>query len=182
MTITELHPIPATDTPLNAITAATARAVEADPANAAVVFKASATGGADDGVASEIDLRSFRVRVDEPPTLGGANSAANPVEYYLAALLSCQVVTYRFWAARLGIEIGDLSLAAEGDLDVRGFFGLDESVRPGFGAVRVTVEISGPASDDDYRRLRDAVEQHCPVQDLTVNPTPVSTELRIVRD
>lgn len=179
MTTTELISIPDTDGKFNAIASATADAVAAKASNAEVIFRASAVAGT--GVSSEITLRSFSVSVDEPPTLGGDDTAANPVEYYLAALLSCQVVTYRFWAERLGIAVDDLTLTAEGDLDVRGFFGLDADVRPGFTAVRVAVEISGPASDADYRRLQEVVEQHCPVQDLTVNSTPVTTELRITR-
>lgn len=179
MTTSELISIPDTDTPLNAIASATSDAVAAKASNAQVVFSASAVAG--DGVSSDIAIRSFNVAVDEPPTLGGADTAPNPVEYYLAALLSCQVVTYRFWAERLGVTFDDLKLSAEGDLDVRGFFGLDTDVRPGFTAVRVTVDITGQASDDDYRRLQEVVEQHCPIQDLTVNPTPVTTELRVTR-
>ncbi|MFC3243331.1 OsmC family protein [Gordonia humi] len=169
--------MPDSGTALNTIAAQTARAVEAKPANAAVVFTASATGG--EGVSSAIDLRSFSVNVDEPPTLGGGDSAPNPVEYYLAALLSCQVVTYRFWAERLGLEITKLSLTGEGDLDVRGFFGLDDGVRAGFTEVRVTVDIEGPESPERYRELQEVVDAHCPVHDLTTNPTPVVTSLQV---
>ncbi len=179
MTTTDLIDIPAptADTPLNAIAAATDDAVRADPKNAAVVFAADAS--ATTGVASEISARQFSITVDEPAALGGADAAANPVEYYLAALLSCQVVTYRFWAQRLGIQVDAIKLHAEGDLDVRGFFGLDDAVRPGFTQVRVVAEISGPEDADRYEALQEFVEAHCPVLDLTVNPTQVVSELRI---
>ncbi|WP_280233029.1 OsmC family protein [Nocardia cyriacigeorgica] len=166
-----------TATPLNDITAATTAAVAEDPRNAQVVFRASATPQG--RVASAITLRSHTLVVDEPPTLGGADTAANPVEVYLAALLSCQVVTYRFWAQRLGIAIDELRLTAEGDLDVRGFFGLDDSVRPGFQEVRVTVRVSGPETDQRYTELQQAVEAHCPVLDLTTGNTPVHSTLEI---
>ena len=63
--------------------------------------------------------------------LAGGDGHANPVEYALAALASCQAITYRFWAAKLGIELDGLEVAAEGDLDLHGFFGLDAGVRPG---------------------------------------------------
>ncbi|MBF6371014.1 OsmC family peroxiredoxin, partial [Nocardia puris] len=69
---------------LGAVIAANRDAVESDPAKAAVVFRAEAT--AHDAVASSVVLRNFRVEVDEPPALGGADTAANPVEYYLASL------------------------------------------------------------------------------------------------
>lgn len=172
-------PIATAETPLNAITAATADAVRANVNNAGVVFAADAV--ATDGVASDISLRQFSLTVDEPPTLGGGDTAPNPVEVYLASLLSCQVVTYRFWAQRLGIQVDSIQLHAEGDLDVRGFFGLDDEVRPGFTEVRVVVDVTGPESEQRYRELQDAVEAHCPVLDLTANPTPVVSELRVGR-
>jgi uncharacterized OsmC-like protein len=99
------------------------------------------------------------------------------VETALAGLLSCQVVSYRFWAAKLNIPLDDVRIETEGDLDVRGFLGLRDGVRPGLGAVRVKVRLTGSGSPEQYEQLRVAVDQHCPVLDLFANPTPVSTEL-----
>lgn len=162
---------------LAAIIDATEQAVARKPANARVVFSASARP---EGVVGSVTTaRGHTLAVDEPPTLGGSDTAINPVETYLAALLSCQVVTYRFYADKLGIELDELALSAEGDLDVRGFFGIDDAVRPGFTEVRVTVDISGPESQERYRELADTVEAHCPVLDLTTNPTPVTTTVRV---
>ncbi|MGV0633263.1 OsmC family protein [Mycolicibacillus trivialis] len=155
--------------------AGTEAAVTADPANAQTVFKAEAI--AHDAVASTVTLGKYRIEVDEPPALGGQNTAPNPVEYYLASLLSCQVVTWRFWAEKLGIAVEDISARAEGDLDVRGFFGFDDAVRAGFNEVRVVVTVSGPETPERYRELHEAVEAHCPVLDLTRNPTTVRTTL-----
>lgn len=164
-------------TTLTEITEATATAVAADSANAHFVFRAAATP--DGTVGSVVTARTHTVRVDEPAALGGADTAANPVEVYLAALLSCQVVTYRFWAQRLGITVDDLTITAEGDLDVRGFFGLDDTVRPGFQAVRVRVRVRGPESAERYTELQQAVDAHCPVLDLTTGVTPVTTTLDV---
>ena len=99
------------------------------------------------------------------------------MEYYLASLLSCQVVTYRVWAEKLGIVVDDIKAKAEGDLDVRGFFGFDDDVRPGFGEVRVVVTVTGPETRERYEELQQAVDDHCPVLDLTRNPTPIHTVL-----
>lgn len=162
---------------LAGVITATEQAVDANPANANVIFRASAD--AHDAVASTITLGNYRIEVDEPPALGGENAAPNPVEYYLASLLSCQVVTWRFWAEKLGIPVDSINARAEGDLDVRGFFGFDEAVRAGFSEVRVVVTVNGPASPERYRELHNAVEAHCPVLDLTRNPTPVRTTLEV---
>jgi uncharacterized OsmC-like protein len=162
---------------LSDIIDATSAAVRSDVSNAAVVFRASGSNTA--GVATLIRSGQHTFTVDEPPALGGEDTAANPVEVALASLAACQVVTYRFWAARLGIAVDGIDVDAEGDLDVRGFFGLDDSVRSGFGEVRLTVTLTGPESEDRYAELRAAVDAHCPVLDLFGNRTPVSTSLRI---
>jgi uncharacterized OsmC-like protein len=162
---------------LGDLIAATDAAVSADPAKAQAVFQASSV--AHDAVASTVTLGKYRVEVDEPPTLGGQGVAPNPVEYHLASLLSCQIVTCRFWAEKLGIAVEDITARAEGDLDVRGFFGLDDSVRPGFGELRVVVTVTGPESPERYRELYDAVEAHCPVLDMTRNPVPVRSSLEV---
>lgn len=162
---------------LAAIIDATDQAVTRNIANAHVVFAATAVPQGT--VGSVTTARSHTLAVDEPPTLGGDDSAINPVETYLAALLSCQIVTYRFYADQLGITIDELKLSAEGDLDVRGFFGLDDSVRAGFTAVRVTVDITGPDTEERYRELTATVDAHCPILDLTQNPTPITTTLRV---
>jgi hypothetical protein len=68
--------------------------------------------------------------------------------------------------------------ADQAQVQLRGLFGLDEDVRPGFGEVRVLVELRGPAPDAEYDRLQAAVDAHCPVLDLFRNPTPLITRRR----
>jgi uncharacterized OsmC-like protein len=114
-----------------------------------------------------------RFAVDEPASLGGADTAANPVEYALASLGSCQAITYRVWAAELGVRLDKVEVDIDGDIDLRGFFGVDDKVRAGFNAVRIRVRLEGPESDERYQELADAVDAHCPVLDLFRNPVPV---------
>ena len=111
--------------------------------------------------------------------LAGGDQFANPVEYALASLASCQAITYRFWAAKLGIELDGVEVAVEGDLDLHGFFGLDESTRAGFNGIRLDVTPIGPEPAERYRELADAVDAHCPVLDLFSNPTPVERRLAV---
>ena len=153
------------------------RAVEAEPIKAKAVF--SVRG--DLVGLTEVDLVAGRhaVKVDEPAALGGQDLGANPVEHALIALASCQAITYRFWAAKLGVELDGLEIKAEGDLDVRGFFGFDDSVRPGFSEVRLEGTPLGPESAARYQALADAVDAHCPVLDLFTNPTPVHRRIAV---
>jgi uncharacterized OsmC-like protein len=164
---------------LVSLIADTRKAVADDAANAQAVFAAQGTLV---GI-TEVDVKtgSHTFKVDEPPVLGGADVAANPVQYALAALGSCQAITYRFWAAQLGIEFDSLTVRVEGDLDIRGFFGFDEAVRPGFSAIRVEVAVTGPESEERYAELAVAVDEHCPVLDLFKNPVPVTRALAATR-
>ena len=168
---------PATDRDarLNEIITATGAAVADDVDNALVTFRADGEGVRQ--VATDIRIGDHRITVDEPPTLGGENTDPNPVETVLAGLLSCLVVTYRFWAAKLGTPLERVHVETEGELDVRGFFGLDDAVRPGFGEIRLTVTLDGPAAPERYRELQEIVDAHCPVLDLISNPTRVVTQL-----
>jgi uncharacterized OsmC-like protein len=165
------------DTLLGGIIQATAGAVAQNPGAAQVVF--TSTGTSAGTVATDVRSRQHAWVVDEPASLGGDDSATNPVEYALGAFIGCQVVTYRFWAARLGIRLDDVRIAAEGDLDVRGFFGLADDVRAGFTDIRLAVTLVGPESAERYAELQAAVDAHCPVLDLFANPTPVQTTLAV---
>jgi uncharacterized OsmC-like protein len=157
---------------------ATRSAVAADAKNAQAVFRT------EHDLVGVTEVASFtgsghRVTVDEPESLGGGNVAANPVEYALIALGSCQAITYRFWAAQLGIALDGVQVEVEGDLDIRGFFGIDDSVRAGYGAVRLRVRLSGPEEAARYEELAAAVDAHCPVLDLFSNPVPVDRQISI---
>ena len=160
---------------LSTLIADTGKAVADDPSNAQAVFSAQGTLV---GI-TEVDVRTgaHRFTVDEPPALGGADVAANPVQYALASLGSRQAITYRFWAEQLGITFDSLTVRAEGDLDIRGFFGFDDAVRPGFSAIRLEVTVNGPESAERYQELAAAVDEHCPVLDLFKNPVPVTRTL-----
>lgn len=119
------------------------------------------------GTATQVDVRTpaHRFTIDEPAALGGTDLGANPVEHLFAALAGCTVITFQVWAAKLGLVVDDIDVAVRGDLDTRGFFGLDDSVRPGFPEIELAITVSGPQTPAEYTRLADAVEEHCPVLD-----------------
>lgn len=151
------------------------RDLGAEPANAKATFAVSSEQV--DGLRSRVSARNFSIEVDEPEALAGADTAPNPVEYVLVALASCQEITYRLYADNLGIPLDKVSVAIEGDLDLRGFFAVEDGVRSGYEAIRANVTLEGPASEGDYERLKKMVDAHCPVLDMLQNPVPVSLSL-----
>lgn len=152
--------------------AAWSERIAAKPDSAKLTYRVSGVGVG--SVATRISSGKHQFIVDEPAALAGDDVAASPVEYALAAVISCQVVVYRLYAEQLGIQLDDITIDAEGDLDVRGLFGVDDSVRPGFSDIRLTVNINGPESQERYDELARTVERRCPVQDLFSNSTPLS--------
>src|ERR1035441_3645309 len=112
-------------------------ALGAEPAQAAATFQAQSRLG--DGLDSTVAIRQFNVGVDEPQGLGGQDTAPNPVEYILAALGSCQEITYRLYADALGIPLNGVSVQLTGAIDLQGFFNVRQDVRPGY----QTIEAAG---------------------------------------
>lgn len=126
---------------------------------------------------AHVEARNHVFTIDEPDSFGGDDRGATPVEHLLAALAACQVITIQVWAQKLGIAVDTVNVDVDGDLDLRGFLGTAEDVRPGFEGINVAVAIGGPDPDDRYQELLTAVEQHCPVTDNLRSVVPVTTSL-----
>lgn len=135
-----------------------------------------------EGFRTEARIRDFTLTVDEPKGLGGTDTGPNPVELVLAALGTCQEITYRLYADALGIPLDGVSVKVEGDVDLRGFFAAKEGVRAGYREIRATVTLDSTAPEEDLRRLKDTVDSHCPVLDMLTNTVQVATKIEVRRE
>jgi uncharacterized OsmC-like protein len=106
--------------------------------------------------------RSYTIEADEPTELLGTNAAPNPQELLLAGLNACMTVGYAAVAATKGISIRSLEIETTGDLDLRGFLGLDESVNPGLNEVHFTVRINSDATPEQVDEIHEAVLRTSP--------------------
>lgn len=113
----------------------------------------------------------------EHPVLLSEDEGANPVEYALHALAGCLTTSFVYHAAAKGIRIDEVESEVEGDLDLRGFLGMDESVRNGFEGIRITFRVKGDATDEQLEELIQVAQQRSPVYDIVTNPVPVSVRL-----
>lgn len=163
---------------LTELVAQTSTALTGASAEAATVrFDVQASLAAATNTQVEITAGQHEFTIDEPPALGGENVGANPVEHLLAALASCQVITVKVWAAKLGLVVDDVTVELAGPLDLRGFFGVDADVRAGLGQIEVTTRILGPEPTGAYDELVRKVEEHCPVLDNLTAGVPVRTTI-----
>ena len=164
---------------LQEIIAETQATFRAEPETARATFESSSL--LKDGLRSEVKLRDHRLTIDEPESLGGTDAGPNPVELILASLGSCQEITYKAFAAALGISLDSVSVKLEGNIDLRGFFAVEERVRPGYQNITGTVTIESSASEEQIEQLREIVNAHCPVLDIITNPVPVKLDLKLAR-
>ncbi len=154
---------------------ATAAAVAENPKLAVIRPKTITTWV--QGTTTQVSVQSgvHGFTIDEPPALAGQNLGASPVEHVLAALGSCQVITYQVWAAKLGIEVDSIQVSLAGDIDVHGFFGLNPDVRAGFQSIEMNVAITGSETAERYAELTKSVDAHCPVLDVLTVGIPVNS-------
>lgn len=111
---------------LKDVIVATQADLRANPHHADAVFAVDSRQV--EGLRSETKIRQFSVTVDEPSGLGGTDAGPNPVELVLAALATCQEITYRAYATALGIPLDSVSVKLQGSLDLRGFFAVKDDI------------------------------------------------------
>lgn len=119
----------------------------------------------------------FVFQKDEPPILLGTDKGANPVEYVFAALAGCLTTSLVYHAAARGIRLEEVESRFEGDLDLRGFLGMDEAVRNGYESIRVSFKVKGDASPEQMQELIELAQRRSPVFDIVTNGVPVSVVL-----
>jgi uncharacterized OsmC-like protein len=101
--------------------------------------------------------RRFTIDIDEPSELGGSNRFANPQEYLIAALNACMTVGYVAQCAVHGITLESLVIETEGEIDLRGFLGIDPKVAKGYESLRYRVRIKGDGSREQFAEIHKAV-------------------------
>ena len=108
-------------------------------------------------IAGQRITRSHKIIADEPCELLGADSAPNPQELLMRAFNACITVGYVAGAALKGITLESLEIATKGELDLRGFLGLSDSVPPGYETVDYEVRIKGDGSKEDFEAIHQSV-------------------------
>ena len=101
--------------------------------------------------------RRFSIDMDEPCEIGGRNRFANPQEYLLAALNACIMVGFVAQCSARGIILESLKIETDGEIDLRGFLGIDPAILPGYENLSYTVRIKGSGNEAEFAEIHEAV-------------------------
>ncbi|MET0998512.1 MAG: OsmC family protein [Marmoricola sp.] len=121
--------------------------------------------------------QDFTVDADHPAVLVGNDNGPTPAEHLLQALGSCLMSGLANIAAARGIQLGEVTARIEGDIDLLGIFGFDDSVRNGFENIRVTFHVEGAAESEQLASLVEQARRRSAVYDVITNGVPVSVDV-----
>jgi len=116
----------------------------------------------------------YELQADEPPILAGHDQAPNPVEHLLNALASCVTTSMVAHAAVRGIQIRRLESEVEGDIDLRGFLGIDPSIPKGYTDIRIKFKVE--TDETDMEKLKSLAE-FSPVFNTLTNGVNVDIQI-----
>lgn len=164
------------------------RDVEQDPKKGLVEFRVRSQWRGQTRSETRVDgytiggtkvARSFQIAADEPFELLGENTAPNPQELLMAALNACVMVGYVAGASARGITLEKLEIETHGELDLRGFLGIDPGVRPGYESVHFTVRIKGDGTPEQFREIHETVLRTSPNYFNVSRPIRIDAQLSV---
>lgn len=131
-------------------------------------FKAEALGRGWPTKVSITDTE-WNLKVDEPEEDGGSNSGPNPMQYFIASLVSCQNEQAQVVAEELAVNISQIDINAEIDLDLSGFMGMSDHSNNSYKSVRLIALVSGEITEEQIIILGQKVDARCPILALLRN-------------
>lgn len=144
-----------------------------DGAHCITSIKDFSAGGQEDSSRAQAHV----LHGDEPVSLFGEDNGPNAIEAVLHALAACLNTSFIFQAAVQGVRIDELEFDLEGDLDISGFFGIDESVRNGFDDISVRCRVKSDAPKEKLEELFLCAQQRSPVFDIISHPVNIAMTL-----
>ena len=168
---------------------AVVEAVQADPANARARFGVvtrwmgqTRTESRPTAITlgTETIEHSFTIAADEPEQLLGTDKAPNPQELLLSALNACMTVGYVAGAAMRGITLSKLEIETRGELDLRGFLGLSDTVPPGYPGIDYVVRIAGNGTAEQFADIHAEVRKTSPNYDNFARALRMDATLEIL--
>ncbi len=109
----------------------------------------------------------------------GSGKHVGPAGHLLHAMSHCLTVTTAYHGAARGVKIDSLRVEAEGSLDLQGFLGLEDKVKPGFKQIHLKAFIDSPNSPEEVLGLFRYAQGRSPICSTVRQHVPVSWEFEI---
>jgi uncharacterized OsmC-like protein len=119
----------------------------------------------------------FELDAGEHFVLLSKDEGPNPVEYLLTALAGCLTSSLIYHAAAKGLEVRGVESRLEGEIDLRGFLGIDPNVPVGYKNIRVRFTIDADIPNEQKEELIRTAQKYSPVFNSILHETPVEVQL-----
>jgi uncharacterized OsmC-like protein len=119
---------------------------------------------------------AYTLASDFPDELGGMSRGPTVCEMCMASIGSCISQTIVAYATMMGVQLDNIRIETEGDVDIRGFTGVSENVRPGAQEFRMNIHLdSKTASKEQLEKLYELGRRFSPAVDTITHGTTVKT-------
>ncbi|MCT4622798.1 MAG: OsmC family protein [Schleiferiaceae bacterium] len=124
----------------------------------------------------------FKLVVDEPAVLGGADEYPNPVEYLASALCGCLTAGIATNAALFDTELEKIEVEVDVNFDIHGVLGMDRSKPNGPLDLHYKVKIKGKDGVDPSKlqKSKETLDKKSPIKNTIQLPLNVTTEFEVM--
>ena len=126
------------------------------------IFKITVKGACPSHGRTDVSARKHTVLIDEPPSRGGTDMGASPLETLLASFAGCTNVIATAIAEEMDLDFKMISVEVAGSLDTRGFRNVADVSVP-FPKVELKVDVAGDLSESQVDALKTELGKRCPV-------------------
>jgi uncharacterized OsmC-like protein len=116
---------------------------------------------------------------DEPVALLGGGKHVGPSGHLLHSMCHCLTVTTAYHGAARGVKIDSLRVEAEGSLDLQGFLGLNEKIKPGYKQIHLKAFIDSPNLPEEVLALFRYTQSRSPICSTVRHDVKLSWEFDI---
>ena len=157
-------------TALKAMQASLKEAYRDDAAKALITLRARGTLD-DQSIACKVETGRALAVAGLHPATGGSGLELCSGDMLLEALVACAGVTLKAVATALEFKLGNATVEAEGDLDLRGTLGVARDAPVGFREIRLKFDLDTDEPQERIDSLMKLTERYCVVFQ-TINNKP----------
>lgn len=122
-------------------------------------------------------IQQHTADADHPVVLVGEDKGPSGAEYLLHALAACLTHGIANIAAARKVHLTEVTSTVEGDVDLQGLLGMDDTVRNGYSQIRVSFNVKGEASAETLRDIVERSRARSAVFDVMTNGVPIAIDV-----